>query len=51
MNVDRLGRSNHYININMKILDRVRLVISQNDASPVVNVDRLVRSIHLFIIK
>ena len=30
----------------MNILDRVRLVVSWNDASPVVNVDRLGRSIH-----
>ena len=46
MNVDRLVRSIHYININQNILDRVRLVVSKNDASPVVNVDRLGRSIH-----
>ena len=31
---------------NQNILDRVRLVVSQNDSSPVVNVDRLGRSIH-----
>ena len=30
----------------MNILDRVRLVVSKNDSSPVVNEDRLVRSIH-----
>ena len=46
MNVDRLGRSIHYININKNILDRIRLVVSQNEPSPVVNVDRLGRSIH-----
>ena len=28
------------------ILDRVRLVVSENDNTPVVNVDRLGRSIH-----
>ena len=27
-------------------LDRVRLVVEENDSSPVVNVDRLGRSIH-----
>ena len=31
---------------NENILDRVRLVVSLNDPSPVVNVDRLGRSIH-----
>ena len=46
MNVDRLGRSIHYTNINENILDRVRLVIEENDCSPIVNVDRLGRSIH-----
>ena len=46
MNVVRLGRSIHYININKNILDRVRLVVSLNDHEPVVNVDRLGRSIH-----
>ena len=46
MNVDRLGRSIHYININYNILDRVRLVVLQNESSPVFNVDRLGRSIH-----
>ena len=46
MNVDRLGRSIHYININKNILDRVRLFVYKNDSSPVVNVDRLGRSIH-----
>ena len=46
MNVDRLGRSIHYININENILDRVRLVVSLNELLPVVNVDRLGRSIH-----
>ena len=45
-NVDRLGRSIHYININYNILDRVRLVVSWNESSPVVNVDSLGRSIH-----
>ena len=50
MNVDRLGRSIHYININENILDRVRLVVSLNEYSPVVNVDSLGRSIHYFII-
>ena len=28
------------------ILDRVRLVVSKNESSPVVNVDRLGKSIH-----
>ena len=51
MNVDRLGRSIHYININKNILDRVRLVVSLNDLQPVVNVDRLGRSIHYINIK
>ena len=46
MNVVRLGRSIHYININENILDRVRLVVDQNDLSSVVNVDSLGRSIH-----
>ena len=46
MNVDRLGRSIHYININKNILDRVRLVVLEKDPTPVVNVDRLGRSIH-----
>ena len=46
MNVDRLGRSNHYININMKILDRVRLVVLLNEPSPAMNIDSLGRSIH-----
>ena len=46
MNVDRLGRSIHYININYNILDRVRLVVEENDCSPVVNVVSLGRSIH-----
>ena len=46
MNVDRLGRSIHYININKNILERVRLVVEWNDSSPVVNVDSLGRSIH-----
>ena len=32
--------------MNENILDRVRLVVLQNDASPVVNVDSLGRSIH-----
>ena len=31
--------------MNENILDRVRLVVSQNDSLPVVNVDRLGRSI------
>ena len=30
----------------MSILDRVRLVVKQNDNTPVLNVDRLGRSIH-----
>ena len=30
VNVDSLGRSIHYININKNILDRVRLVVDQN---------------------
>ena len=46
MNVYRLGRSIHYININWNILDRVRLDTDQNESLPVVNVDRLGRSIH-----
>ena len=46
MNVDSLGRSIHYININKSILDRVRLAVLLNDALHVVNVDRLGRSIH-----
>ena len=47
VNVDRLGRSIHYISINQNILDRVRLVVVlQNDHPPVMNVDRLGRSIH-----
>ena len=46
MNVDSLGRSIHYININWNILDRVRLVVEENELSPIVNVDRLGRSIH-----
>ena len=46
MNVVRLGRSIHYININYNILDRVRLVVSQNESGPVVNVVSLGRSIH-----
>ena len=32
--------------INENILDRVRLVVYKNELSPVVNVDRLGRSIH-----
>ena len=50
MNVDRLGRSIHYININENILERVRLVVYWNESSPAVNVDRLGRSIHYFIV-
>ena len=46
MNVDSLGRSIHYININYNILDRVRLVVLSNEREPAVNVDRLGRSIH-----
>ena len=46
MNVDSLGRSIHYININKHIHDRVRLVVEENDSSPVVNVSSLGRSIH-----
>ena len=46
MNVSRLGRSIHYININENILDRVRLVVEKNENSSGVNVDRLGRSIH-----
>ena len=46
MNVVRLGRSIQYININENILDRVRLVVLQNDPVPVVNDDSLGRSIH-----
>ena len=46
MNVDSLGRSIQYININQNILDRVRLVVSENVSLPVVNVVRLGRSIH-----
>ena len=46
MNVDRLGRSIHYTNINQNIHDRVRLVVSWNEHEPAVNVDRLGRSIH-----
>ena len=45
MNVSRLGRSIHYININYNILDRVRLIVEENESLPVVNVDRLGRSI------
>ena len=30
----------------MNILDRVRLLVSENEHEPVVNVDRLGRSIH-----
>ena len=45
MNVDRLGRSIHFININKSILERLRLVVSWNELSPVVNVDRFGRSI------
>ena len=44
LNVVRLGRSIHYININQNILERVRLVRLLNP--PVVSVDRLGRSIH-----
>ena len=51
VNVVRLGRSIHYININYNILDRVRLVVSWNDEPSVVNVDRLGRSIHYINIK
>ena len=40
MNVSRLGRSIHYININQNILDRVRLVVSENDSGPAVNIHR-----------
>ena len=32
--------------MNENILDRVRLVVSENENLPVVNVDRLGRSIH-----
>ena len=46
MNVDSLGRSIHYININKNIHDRVRLVVEENDSLPVVNVSSLGRSIH-----
>ena len=46
MNVDRLGRSIHYININENILERVRLVVSLNDWLAAVNVVSLGRSIH-----
>ena len=45
MNEDSLGRSIHYININMNILDRVTIVVIQNESLPVVNVDSLGRSI------
>ena len=45
MNVDRLGRSIHYINIKLNILDSVRLGIKKNEKSLVVNVSRLGRSI------
>ena len=33
-------------NRNEWILDRVRLVVEENESSPVLNVDRLGRSIH-----
>ena len=33
MNVDRLGRSIHYINIKRNILNRVRLLVDQNELS------------------
>ena len=33
MNVVRLGRSIHYINIKRNILNRVRLVVDQNELS------------------
>ena len=46
MNLSRLGRSIHYININKNILDRVRLVVSLNEKLPVENEDRLGRSVH-----
>ena len=36
--------------MNQNILDRSRLVVSRNELEPVVNVDRLGRSIHKFII-
>ena len=45
MNVDKLGRSIHYIYF-LNILSRVRLVVEENDSSPVVNVSKLGRSIH-----
>ena len=35
---------------NENILDRVRLVVLENESSHAVNVDRLVRSIHYIII-
>ena len=46
MNVSSLERSIHYININKSILERVRLVVEENEYEPVVNVVRLGRSIH-----
>ena len=38
MNVVRLGRSIHYININYNILDRVRLVVEKNELSSTVSI-------------
>ena len=46
MNVDRLGRSILLIYNKNRILDRVTLVVSLNDSLPVVNEDRLGRSVH-----
>ena len=45
MNVSSLGRSIFDSRVKQDIHDRVRLVVSLNELSPVVNVDRLGRSI------
>ena len=45
VNVDRLGRSIHYINSKKNILDRSRVFVLENDSLPIVNIDSLGRSI------
>ena len=48
MNVDRLGRSIHYININQNILDRVRLIALENELLIGINTDKYGRSIIIY---
>ena len=46
VNVDSLGRSLHYKNINKNIFDRVRFVVKENEYEPVLNISSLGKSIH-----